>query len=150
MKYYIGIDPGRSTGVAVYNNKTKKIHELKTLDFWTTISFVRSFIQYMGGLMSTNDTFEVVMEDPQLNAPIFKDRHGRKSIDVQLDIAQKVGRNKENAFLLTQYFKTNGIKFRIVKPMSGKWNAIYFKQVTGFSDGGNQHQRDAAKIVYGI
>jgi hypothetical protein len=136
-EFLIGIDPGRHTGLCVYNRQSKKITLVDTKDFWGTILFVQML----------KEKFTVIIEDPQLNQPVFT-REANKS--AMLKIAQDVGRNKEQAYLLITYFQINKIPFRTIRPVESKWSAIYLRKLTGYSARTNEHERDAIRLVYGL
>lgn len=160
-KYCIGIDPGRHTGVAVWSKHEKKLLKLITLDFWGVIDFLDTFTASMqaqdwGSLgiavQSEEITFEVVMEDPQLNDTTFARGIEPK---LMLKVAQDVGRNKEQAFLLIEWMTRKKIVFRTVQPKNrkkggGKWSAEYFTHLTGWQGKSNEHTRDAARFVIGL
>jgi hypothetical protein len=142
-KLYIGIDPGRNTGVAVYSSAQKKIIDLKTLDFWGVIAFLKE-------LKLIHDTnFEVVMENPGLNSFIYSRNH-HENATIKLKMAQDVGRNKEQAFLIIDYLKMNNITFREVRPTTAKWKADIFNRYTGWTGNSNEHTRDAGRLVYNL
>ena len=64
-------------------------------------------------------------------------------------MAQNVGMNKKEADLLIKYCKKENIPYKAVKPTKSKVDAKYFKTLTKFQGSTNQHQRDAAMLVYG-
>lgn len=163
-KYYIGVDPGRHTGVAVWSKHEKKLVKLLTLDFWSLVDFLDTFTASMqaqdwGSLgiavQSEEVNFEVVMEDPNLIKAIYKDRLIGKEALTALTMAQSVGRNKEQAFLLMAWMEKRKIIFRTVKPKNrnaggGKWSADYFRKMAGWDGTSNEHTRDAARFVIGL
>lgn len=150
----IGIDAGRQTGIAVYDPALKSIITLKLLDFWTTVEFLEGFKDWAKGdpnLIFPSDEieieFEVVIEDPQLNAPTFvrKDMNFR----IALSKAQDVGRVKEQSFLLIEYLTRKKVPFKISKPTQTKWDAKTFNQITKWQGASNEHTRDAGRLVFG-
>lgn len=160
-KYAIGIDPGRNTGVAVWSKTERKLVKLITLDFWSVIDFLDTFVSSMQaqdwGALGIHVPFmdvdyEVVMEDPQLNETTFARGVEPK---LMLKVAQDVGRNKEQAFLLIEWMKKRKIQFRTIQPKNrqrggGKWTADYFRKMTGWQGSSNEHTRDAARFVIGL
>lgn len=154
MKLYLGIDPGRQTGIAVYDPKEKKILSLHLLDFWSTIDFIENFESMIKGkeeMLFASDDFEleleVVIEDPNLNAPTFL--HKKMGVQVALSKAQDVGRNKEQAFLLMDYMTRKKINFKTSKPTQSKWDAKQMAQIARWTGPSNEHNRDAARLVFG-
>jgi hypothetical protein len=165
IKYYLGIDPGRSTGICIYDPKrqgSNKIVQVKLLDFWATIELIDNFKQYMAKPVEVHSTvipfdyddreieFEVVIEDPQLNKPIFFPKNNTLPEGVRMDKAQKVGRNKENAYLLIEYMQRKKIKFRQVQPKSSKWSENDLRIYTKYTGSTNEHNRDAIRLVWGL
>lgn len=163
-KYFIGIDPGRNTGIAIWSKHEKKLVKLDTLDFWSTVEFLTVFEVTMQShewgslgveIKAEPLDFEIVMEDPNLNKAMYKDRLVGKEVLSALTIAQSVGRNKEQAFLLIQFMEKRKIKFRTIRPVNrnnggGKWTHEYFVKMTGWRESSNEHTRDAARFVVGL
>ncbi len=151
----IGIDAGRDTGIAIYDRDKKRILELKLLDFWATVELLENFHIYIKGeqdILFPSDDYEVemevVIEDPNLNKPVFVDKS--MEFRVALDKAQKVGRVKEQSYLLIDYLIRKKIKHRVSKPSSSKWDAKVFNQITKWQGSSNEHTRDAGKLVFGL
>lgn len=139
---YIGIDPGVHTGFAVWQSNIKMYRYLETLNFWSTIDFLQTFIRE--GLKQVT---LVVIEDPNMNKPIFK-QAGLSNMDYQRK-AQNVGMNKKEASLIIDYCKREKLDFEIVRPSTAKWNHDFFKAATGIKKRCSQHVRDAVKLVHG-
>lgn len=137
MKYYIGIDPGRNTGICIYSIKTKTIINLELRDFWGAVQIIDQL---------SNDAVFII-EDPQLNKPVFN--RGLK-VNSNLKVAQDVGRNKEQAYLLIEYMKMKNITFKQVRPSVEKWDHKYFVKLTKWQGTSNEHVRDAARLVWGL
>jgi len=140
QKIYIGIDPGVTTGLAVWDGKDIVFH---TTDFWGAIEEIQQWIV----------PITVVIEDPSKNKPVFhRDLkvRGDKRDRTMLKIGQNVGSNKREGQLLIEYCEQNGIECRAIKPTSSKWDAKQLKVYTGITKSTNQHVRDAIKLVYGF
>ena len=163
-KYLIGIDPGRSTGICVYDpkrNGSDRIVFLETKDFWGTIDFLDNIKKILlpDDMFATDADreidFEVIIEDPQLNSPLFVQKSKGLNAAVLSNMSQKIGRNKEQAFLLMEYMTRKKIQFRQRKPMNrkhggGKWDQKTFVFYTGYNQPTNEHARDAVKLVWGL
>jgi len=157
-KFFLGIDPGRNTGIAIYQVSKKRLVKLMLLDFWGTIKLLDTFEKVikeelaketvLPGELDFETDLEIVIEDPQLNEPAFV-RPGTTE-RMMRKIAQDVGRNKENAFLFMEYMNKRRIRFRQVQPKTRKWDAEEMKKFTGWQGSSNEHNRDAAKLVFGL
>lgn len=139
---YVGIDPGKNTGVAIYDAADKSLQVL-SLDFWGLIAWINHAPE--------RRHYTYVLEDPQQNKSLYA-RHaiGKKAAAVVGKMGRDVGRNLENAFLLIEYFKRQGIEYRAVRPCGKKWNQADFERWTGLTIRTNEHTRDATKLVWGL
>ena len=137
---YVGIDPGRNTGVALSENK--KITKYFTTDFWSLIRYVEEFC--------SPSTHTFVIEDPSLNKSMYA-RHGihNKKSEVVARIGRNVGSNHEQAYLLIEYLNYNAYTVITCKPTTAKWSAEQLKAYTGINTRTNEHVRDAIKLVFG-
>lgn len=164
-KYFVGIDPGRNTGICVYDPKRKgpeRIVRIMTFGFWDTIEFLENFEKRMELPVSHHDTaipfdfedneitFEVIIEDPQLNAPTFFSKKKVIPEAIKLSKAQDVGRNKECAYLMIDYMTRKKIKFRQIKPKNSKWSDDDVRLYTKYLGSTNEHNRDAIRFVWGL
>lgn len=165
-KYYLGIDPGRNTGICIYNPKLKgtaRIVKVDTTDFWGVIDLIENFKKIVTRPAVIHETaipfdyqdeneieLEVVIEDPNVNKPIFFPKGKVLPESVKMDKAQKVGRNKENAWLLMVYMERRKIKFRTMKPKQSKWSENDLKIYTKYTGSTNEHNRDAIRMVWGL
>lgn len=143
LMIYIGIDPGKSTGFAIWDGK--KITRMGTTDFWGVVEVVKSCVD-------NGDEVEVVLEDPSQNKPVFsRDLRGsRQQVAKKMQrIGQNVGMNKKEALLLAEYLQKEGIACRRVQPTKSKWSAKDLKTYTGITKRTNEHVRDAIRLVYG-
>ena len=137
---FIGIDPGRNTGVAIWDGPRQQFNKLTTLDFWGVIELIDRY-KKVG-----TDYFKIVIENPGLNKPTFA-RKG-ESVKLAMNRSQKVGRNKEQAYLIIGYCKLHKIDFTEVRPTQTKWNADPFRRLTKYRGSTNEHNRDAARLVW--
>lgn len=161
-KYLIGIDPGRNTGICVYDPSREGSHKiiaLETKDFWGTIEYLENIQNILSPTffagVGPEVNYEVIIEDPQLNCPLYFGKMQVKGEAVRLSMAQKVGRNKEQAFILMQYMDRKKIPYRQRKPVNrkhggGKWDAKTFVYYTKYPGPTNEHERDACKLVWGL
>ena len=168
----IGMDPGKSNGFAVWDLNNKKLLSLQTLNFWQVLKEITKF----GALY---DLKKIVIENPGLNKPVFMDKemkqrktdafvalndHARRNqekfgaamdeiesiIKIHASKAQKVGMNKKYADLLIEWCEMNNLDVVEIRPFLPKMDAEKFKNHTGWQQRTNEHNRDAARLVYGI
>lgn len=155
-KIWMGIDPGRTTGVAVWQSKMMaqpgKFLHLGSSRLLAMLDLLR---HYKALADEHGVEFEAVIEEPSQIKGIYA-RHKAAAGDGEkqallLKIATNVGMNQEHAKLLVEMCEAEGIKFTARPPVKAKkWTASDFKLFTGEAKGQNQHVRDAARLVFGL
>lgn len=147
---YIGIDPGKHTGIAVYLSYNKSIVEHGTYDFWSAENAIREYIVH-----ENISNICAVVENPALNKGIYsrytKAIKGAKNPKgVENGIRAGVAKNSRDAQLWIEYFKRLGIKVIEFKPdgKSPKWSEDHCKKITGETVK-SEHSRDAIKLIFG-
>jgi hypothetical protein len=156
----VGIDPGRQTGVALYDQRKKKILSVHTLTFWEFLSGFRLWMSL--GIKG------VVMENPNLNRPVFMSKEDKESFSnaiescnhdnvnsifrIYMKRAQNVGQNKQITTHILEFLDQMKIPVTEIKPsvLTRKVNAAQFKEITGFEGRTNEHTRDAGRLVWGL
>ena len=138
----VGIDAGVNTGIAVWDKPTQKFNDIFTTDFWGAITYLDSAIY----------PFEVVIEDPRGNKPVFMKR-GVKGRGY-LKIAQNVGSVKRDTQLIYEWCINHKISVTCVVPGKSKWRkgkitSAEFKRITGYEKSTSQHGRDGGMLVFG-
>jgi len=144
-KIYIGIDPGSHTGLAVYSKADGL--KLQTLTFWKTIDYLREHVLPHIGKEAE---FLVIIETPQHNTFIYRERIDPNRLAATLRIARNVGMNQRDASLLVEFLKLNKIPVEEFTPgpKDHKWPAPYFKHLTGIDTAKTaEHVRDAARFI---
>jgi hypothetical protein len=155
----IGIDPGKSTGLAMFERKKGSLswHEseqgmtwhLQTFSFWQAVKHLAD-IQ----LETPDQLPKVFIEDPNLVKPTFHRKLGGESMrsyQARMNkISQNVGMNKRDAQLLIDWLSLRGWDYYPVPPRkAAKVAAEQFKKLTGYSKRSSQHARDAAMLILG-
>ena len=140
-RIFIGIDPGVSTGYALWEDD--KLY-VDTGTFWSVVGTLEQFGR---DARPEGTEIVVVIEDPNLNRPVFP-----RGVNpaMMLKVAQNVGANKRDAQLLIEWAESWELEVRRVRPVSKKWDAETFQKITGYNGRTSQHARDAAKLVYGL
>jgi hypothetical protein len=129
---YIGIDCGVNTGVAVWNSVTKKFIVVKTMMIHQAFEIVK----YWHGC---NRVFVIVEDARQVKF---------KTSDVK---AQGAGSVKRDAGIWEGFLKDHGIRCDFVRPNKAitKLTSDQFRASTGWEGSTNNHNRDAAMLVFG-
>lgn len=139
----IGIDPGRNTGIAIYNKAERKLERVFSLSFWEAIKFLEQF--------EGRDDVKVYIENPNLNPSLHK-HTAMYGLNQALKVAQDVGRVKEQAQLLIDWLNAHRLKPVEIKPSKASGTKIkspYFNKITKYKGRTNEHGRDAAMLVFG-
>jgi hypothetical protein len=126
-----GIDPGKSSGLAVYTHGT--LTDLITNDFWGVI-----------GWIDLNPHAVFVVELPNTKSVWHKDAKARGAIE---RTGVNVGSCLREAELIIKYLGINGCQTIIEKP-AGKVDSANFKDITGWNGRTNQHMRDACLLAH--
>ena len=87
----------------------------------------------------------VCIEAGWLNKSIH---HVMKSNAHAAKIGTHVGSNHQVGRLFESFCKKNNINYRLYKPITSKWDAKMFKQVTGWEKRSNPEQRDAVRAAW--
>ena len=133
MSVSIGIDPGKTTGLAVYDRDHNKLVRLESTTFWGAYSTV---------LTEYHDVFAVVIEVPKTKHNWHKDKSGIT--------AHNIGRVCREAELLAIGLELAGLNV-ITQHPKGKINHNMFCRITRWSEGRtNDHTRDAGMLCYGV
>jgi len=135
--YIIGIDPGVNTGIAVWDNKLRK------LSYVSTNIAVYAEIHIMHFINNDCKTL-VRYEDARLRTWFGKEK-GTAQLQGAGSIKRDCQRWQE---FLTHY----EIPFEEVAPRNNrtKMTAKEFKMLTGWEGQTNEHGRDAAMLVFGL
>lgn len=131
----VGIDPGKNTGIAIYNTYSKAFDEVYTAKFWDAVDLI-------GGLDRT-DT--VVIELPSTKHVWHNDATNKRAIQ---RTGVNVGSAIREAELLVEYVGRLELPCIIQRPQ-GKVDAEKFKRITGWVGRTSQHSRDAGMLCYG-
>lgn len=128
----MGIDPGASTGIAIYHGgKLASLHTVEPHQLESIIS--------TAGL--------VVYEDSRLISHMFTTV---KSRPAALKMARNVGEIDAWCKLIVAICDRIGIPANGISPKhkGAKLDAAQFKAATGWTERSNQHERDAAMVAW--
>lgn len=140
--YYIGIDCGVTTGLAIWSRLLKRLIFVDSFGIVRAMEVVRMFHeQHPHEIM-------VRIEDARL----------RKWIPKQKDEKAERGRNRgagsvmRDAQIWEEFLEHHAIPYELVPPKNNKTkvSADYFQNVTGWPVKTNEHARDSAMLVFAM
>lgn len=140
MAYAIGIDPGKHTGIAVWNTETQDFIRVDTLSIHQALLFVYDF-------QTLRSKTRVYFEDARQRKWLPKDA----SSSEYRGHLMGAGSVKRDSVIWQDALTDWGIPFEMVPPRPGatKWNAATFARITGYQGRTSNHARDAALLVFG-
>lgn len=140
----IGIDPGVTTGFAVWSVDAMKLLRVESMGIVRAMREVAAIAR--------------AHADGQLFV-IFEDARKRRRFDVADREEQGyragarregVGSVKRDSSIWEEFLLDIGVPFKARAPMSTKWSAERFRRATKWEARTNEHGRDAAMIVQGL
>ena len=134
--YYIGIDPGVHTGIALWNSAGGKFEEIKCMPIHKAMTYVRA-------MKVQGYDFQVRFEDARKRT-WFGDA-GREQL-------QGAGSIKRDCTIWEDFLTDEDIPFLPIPPKRNrtKLTRNAFDKLTGWRKATNEHGRDAAMLVFGI
>lgn len=144
---YIGIDTGVNTGIAVWDNRKRSLLLVKTMKIHKAMDIVKSYAeQFKTGC---GERVIVRVEDPRQRKWFGTERMSREEERKKL---QGVGSVKRDAVVWQDFLTDLGIEFEMVAPKNNmtKLSKESFTKYTGWIQPTNEHNRDAAMLVFGF
>lgn len=142
LLYAIGIDTGTHTGIAVWDCKARKFAQIGTFLLHEAIFLAQ---QYIDKASHNNELQRLVfrVEDARQRT-WFGERAQYKQ--------QGAGSVKRDSTIWDDYLKSTGVPYVMVAPKHNatKLDAAKFKALTGYQGKTNEHNRDAAMLVFGL
>ena len=144
MAIFIGIDPGESTGMAIWDSKAHHLVRVETLQLWEAMEAV---LALQAECKEVNRPLRVIFEDARQRKWFQKESSNSEYRGKLMG----AGAAKRDAKIWEEFLTAKGILFEAVKPAPGrtKWNAEYWSLVTGWKGRTSEHARDAALLVFG-
>ena len=132
-KYFIGIDPGVTTGLCVWHKQGKCFPFIGSLSIYEAMEEVKKY---------AGESF-IRVEDARLRK-WFGNRSEFKK--------QGAGSVKRDCKIWEEFLTKIGADFEMIHPRKGltKHNAASFTRLTGYAGRTSSHARDAALLVYGF
>ena len=144
--YYIGIDTGVNTGIAVWDNRKRSLLLVET----TTIHKAMKVVEEYKEIAESESTKVVVrVEDPRQRTWFGTERMSREEERKRL---QGVGSVKRDASIWDAFLEDLEVEYEMVAPKRNvtKLTQERFKAITGWEKWTNEHSRDAAMLIYGF
>ncbi len=137
---YIGIDTGVSTGVAIWNSKTKAFVLIETMPIHKAMDAVFQWVITWNN-KTDGKNIKVRVEDA-------RQRTGLKFIGKER--LQGAGSIKRDAKIWEDFLTDIGCEFDMVAPHNNRTKVKDkpFKDMTGWEGRTSEHSRDAAMLVY--
>lgn len=141
---WIGIDTGTETGLAIWDSKLRMLLSLEKVTILEAMDTARQIIR------SNPGNVRVRIEDARLR------RHGgwiprEGSHREAIGRAIGAGMVMRDCHIWEEFLKAERVPFECVAPKDNttKLSADAFKSFTGWKKRTNEHERDAAMLVFG-
>lgn len=134
---YIGIDPGKRTGFAVWDRDAKYLAEVSTL----SITMAMDKVSMMADILGC-ENIRLFIEDARKRK--WYGRTGRERL-------KGAGSICLDSTIWEDFCKELGVQYVMVAPRCNttKLNAQQFKAITGWQGLTSNHARDASCLVFG-
>lgn len=141
--YFIGIDPGEHTGLAVWDGIRGEFLSVETVPLHRALEKVKALKDNPAGR-----PLHVIFEDARRRKWFEQERSASESRGKLMG----AGAAKRDAKIWEEFLTDHRIPFTAHAPQRGgtKWTAERFAAVTGYKGRTNEHNRDAALLVYGM
>lgn len=141
MRYFIGIDPGVHTGIALWDSGLEIFRFVRSMTITGALTAVRN----------------IEAQHPRDVKVVFEDARQRRWIPDTRNLRREMGRRqgadsvKRDCAIWEEFCSTSGIPYEAVAPGRNrtKLDAEVFRSLTGWADPSNEHARDAAMLVFG-
>ena len=145
IEYFIGVDAGVNTGLAIWVPAIKEL-SLHTTDFWGLWDIIESYEPVLYPFMT-----KVRIETPG-RFMYARNKAQKLKREAELKMATNYGGNIREAELIAARFSEKGFTVDRPRPTKNhtKHNAKLFTQITGYPGQTNEHVRDAGMLVYGL
>lgn len=142
-RFYIGIDPGTNTGLAIWNSSRRQFERVGTFGIVTAMVEIVEFVRYHG---IDRDDVEIVFEDARKRKWIPRE----KSLSQFKGRAMGAGSVKRDCSIWEEFCKYYGFRLSAAPPRAGmtKWEPEYWAKMTGWKGRTSNHARDAALLVF--
>jgi len=141
----IGLDPGTTTGLAVWDTIERKLRVVKSCGIVTAMDDVAMWRDH-------GDRSALVIFEDARTLRVTGGRMEEEQKKYGAAVREGVGSIKRDCAIWEEFLEVLGLPYQCKKWTRGttKWDADYFKRITGWEAKTNSHARDAAVIVFGL
>lgn len=134
---YIGIDPGKNTGFAVWHRDGRYLAEVSTMSITEAIDRVKMMADILG-----KGNIRLFIEDARKRK--WYGETGRERL-------KGAGSICRDCTIWEDFCREQGLEYRMMAPSAGctKLGASQFKALTKWQGRTSNHARDAAMLVFG-
>lgn len=134
---YIGIDPGKKTGFAVWDHDARYLAEVDTMSITQAMERVRMMADVLG-----RENIRLYIEDARQRK--WYGRTGRERL-------KGAGSICRDSTIWDDFCRDLGVEYVMVAPRCNttKLNDRQFRAITGWQKRTSVHARDAAMLVFG-
>lgn len=134
---YIGIDPGKHTGFAVWHRDSRYLAEVATMSITEAIDRVKMMADILG-----KENIRLFIEDARKRK--WYGETGRERL-------KGAGSICRDCTIWEDFCREQGLEYRMMAPSAGctKLGASQFKALTKWQGRTSSHARDAAMLVFG-
>lgn len=134
-EYYIGIDPGVTTGVALWEKSTRQLLQVQSMPIHDALEKVKNLAHGLNALVRIEDA-----------------RKRRWFGNTGSEVWKGAGSIMRDCKIWEDFLTDRHIDFELVAPRHNKTKVThdYFVRLTKWTKPTNEHARDAALLVFGL
>lgn len=138
-KYVVGIDAGKTTGLAVYNRHTSQLEMVYSTDFCGSVKFCETSFE-------NKSIVTIIVELP---GQFMYGRNDQMQGGTRDKALFGIAGNRREAQLLATVLRDRGFDqvYEVAPIREEKWTQEKFRLFTGKKYQANPHQRDAARLA---
>jgi hypothetical protein len=140
--YIVGLDPGVTTGFAVWNRLAKRLEGVMS-------GPIHEALWGVDAMHTAGTLHSVIFEDARLRT--WYEAADKRQRESGAGVREGIGSVKRDCKVWEDFLTARGITFFAVRPQRGmtKWSADTLRRITGWTARTNNHGRDAAALCYG-
>jgi hypothetical protein len=135
--YYIGIVPGEETGIAVWNNRKRKIESAELVEFWDCISKLQH--------LKKTDEIKVILKSDAKNNCITTETDSKK---IKQKAREKAASRRDLIHFINYCTEMN-IDFKSAEITGYTWNAERLRLLTGINKRMRKQVKEAVQLIWG-